>query len=272
MSPGPSPGPVESRLHDDVPIVDAESAAAAIDPGATVLTSGFGSVGYPKAIPLALASSPRDLSLTLVASGKVGDKIDVELVGSGQVERRFSYQSSRVAREDRHPARSPSATETPPPRSATRSSTEGSSIPMSPSSRQSPSARTGSFPHVARAGPRVRRGRRHAVRGAEPPPAARTPDSTTCTGPMRPRTAGRSRCRTPASASAPRTSSSTPRSSRASSRRISPIRRTRSPTRPTTTSPSPPTSGRSSAARWTDPRCSTTRSTSSSASDRSVTP
>jgi len=99
MSPGPSPGPVESRLHDDVPIVDAESAAAAIDPGATVLTSGFGSVGYPKAIPLALASSPRDLSLTLVASGKVGDKIDVELVGSGQVERRFSYQSSRVARE-----------------------------------------------------------------------------------------------------------------------------------------------------------------------------
>ncbi|KKF40105.1 acetyl-CoA hydrolase [Halorubrum saccharovorum] len=97
MSPGP--GPVESRLHDDVPIVDAESAAAAIAPDATVLTSGFGSVGYPKAIPLALASSPRDLSLTLVASGKVGDKIDVELVGSGQVERRFSYQSSRVARE-----------------------------------------------------------------------------------------------------------------------------------------------------------------------------
>jgi succinyl-CoA:acetate CoA-transferase len=64
-----------------------------------VLTSGFGSVGDPKAIPLALASSSRDLSLTLVASGKVGDRIDVDLVGSGQVERRFSYQSSRVARE-----------------------------------------------------------------------------------------------------------------------------------------------------------------------------
>jgi len=93
------PDPVESRLHGDVPLVSAESAAVAIEPGATVLTSGFGSVGDPKAIPLALASSSRDLSLTLVSSGKVGDTIGVELVGSGQVERRFSYQSSRIARE-----------------------------------------------------------------------------------------------------------------------------------------------------------------------------
>jgi succinyl-CoA:acetate CoA-transferase len=99
MSRAPERRPVETRLHGDVPVVDAASAAAAIEPDATVLTSGFGSVGYPKEIPLALASSPRDLSLTLVASGKVGDEIDVDLVGSGQVERRFSYQSSRVARE-----------------------------------------------------------------------------------------------------------------------------------------------------------------------------
>jgi hypothetical protein len=99
MNRGPDRRPVESRLHGDLPIVGAEAAAAAIAPDATVLTSGFGSVGYPKAIPLALAESPRDLSLTLVASGKVGDEIDVDLVGSGQVERRFSYQSSRVARE-----------------------------------------------------------------------------------------------------------------------------------------------------------------------------
>jgi succinyl-CoA:acetate CoA-transferase len=99
MSRGPDRLPVERRLHGDVPLVDAETAAAAVDTDATVLTSGFGSVGYPKAIPLALAESSRDLSLTLVASGKVGDEIDVELVGSGAVERRFSYQSSRVARE-----------------------------------------------------------------------------------------------------------------------------------------------------------------------------
>ncbi|QKY16754.1 acetyl-CoA hydrolase/transferase C-terminal domain-containing protein [Halorubrum sp. CBA1229] len=99
MSRGPDRRPVEHRLHDDVPTVDAEAAAAALDPDATVLTSGFGSVGYPKAIPLALASSPRGLSLTLVASGNVGDEIDVDLVESGAVERRFSYQSSRVARD-----------------------------------------------------------------------------------------------------------------------------------------------------------------------------
>ena len=99
MSRAPERRPVETRLHGDVPIVDAAAAAAAIEPDATMLTSGFGSVGYPKAIPLALASSSRDLSLTLVSSGKVGDEIDVDLVGSGQVERRFSYQSSRIARE-----------------------------------------------------------------------------------------------------------------------------------------------------------------------------
>lgn len=99
MPRSPERHPVETRLHGDVPIVDAAAAAAAIEPDATMLTSGFGSVGYPKAIPLALASSSRDLSLTLVSSGKVGDEIDVDLVGSGQVDRRFSYQSSQVARE-----------------------------------------------------------------------------------------------------------------------------------------------------------------------------
>jgi succinyl-CoA:acetate CoA-transferase len=99
MSRAPERRPVETRFHGDLPLVDAESVAESIAPDATVLTSGFGSVGYPKAIPLALAESARDLSLTLVSSGNVGDEIDVDLVGSGQVTRRFSYQSSRIARE-----------------------------------------------------------------------------------------------------------------------------------------------------------------------------
>ncbi len=99
MTSSPDEQPVEERLHGDVPIVDAEAAAATIDADATVLTSGFGSVGYPKAIPLALADSERDLSLTVVHSGNVGDEIDVALVEAGAIERRFSYQSSRVARE-----------------------------------------------------------------------------------------------------------------------------------------------------------------------------
>jgi succinyl-CoA:acetate CoA-transferase len=94
----PEPGGVERRLHGDPTTLDAETAAAGIDADATVLTSGFGSVGYPKLIPLALAESDRELSLTVVSSGNVGAEIDVDLVESGAIERRFSYQSSSVAR------------------------------------------------------------------------------------------------------------------------------------------------------------------------------
>ncbi|WP_239524494.1 acetyl-CoA hydrolase/transferase C-terminal domain-containing protein [Halogeometricum borinquense] len=89
---------IERRVQGDLPFTDAETAAARIASDATVLTSGFGSVGYPKAIPLALADSDRDLSLTLVSSGNVGDEIDIDLVESGAISRRFSYQSSSVAR------------------------------------------------------------------------------------------------------------------------------------------------------------------------------
>ncbi|MGB9986619.1 acetyl-CoA hydrolase/transferase C-terminal domain-containing protein [Salarchaeum japonicum] len=89
---------VTDRLNGDLPVRDAASVAADIDTDATVLTSGFGSVGYPKLVPLALADDERDLELTLVSSGNVGDEIDVDLVESGALARRFSYQSSEVAR------------------------------------------------------------------------------------------------------------------------------------------------------------------------------
>lgn len=95
----PTSGGVEQRLHGELPITDADSAAAQIGDDATVLTSGFGSVGYPKLVPLALADSDRDLSLTLVSSGNVGEEIDVTLVESGAIARRFSYQFSAAARE-----------------------------------------------------------------------------------------------------------------------------------------------------------------------------
>ncbi|QDX41819.1 acetyl-CoA hydrolase [Salarchaeum sp. JOR-1] len=85
-------------MNGDLPMRDADSVAADIDADATVLTSGFGSVGYPKLVPLALADSDRDLALTLVSSGNVGDEIDVDLVESGAIARRFTYQSSAVAR------------------------------------------------------------------------------------------------------------------------------------------------------------------------------
>jgi len=89
---------VTERLHGDLPLADAETVASGIDADATVLTSGFGSVGYPKEVPLALADDDRDLSLTVVSSGNVGDEIDVDLVESGAIARRFTYQSSAVAR------------------------------------------------------------------------------------------------------------------------------------------------------------------------------
>lgn len=95
----PDAGPVEQRRYGDLPIRDADTAASRIDDDATMLTSGFGSVGYPKQVPLALAESDRDLSLTVVHSGNVGDEIDVALVESGAIARRFSYQSSAVTRE-----------------------------------------------------------------------------------------------------------------------------------------------------------------------------
>ncbi|GAA0241435.1 acetyl-CoA hydrolase/transferase C-terminal domain-containing protein [Haladaptatus pallidirubidus] len=94
----PDAGIVTDRRYGDLPLADAATAAAIIAPDATVLTSGFGSVGYPKLVPLALAEDDRDLELTLVSSGNVGEEIDVALVESGAVARRFSYQSSRVAR------------------------------------------------------------------------------------------------------------------------------------------------------------------------------
>ncbi|SEV86381.1 acetyl-CoA hydrolase/transferase C-terminal domain-containing protein [Natrinema salifodinae] len=94
----PATDTVDRRLNGNLPLLDAGAAAARIDADATVLTSGFGSVGYPKLIPLALADSDRDLSLTVVSSGNVGDEIDVALVESGAIDRRFTYQSSAVAR------------------------------------------------------------------------------------------------------------------------------------------------------------------------------
>ncbi|AKH98548.1 acetyl-CoA hydrolase/transferase C-terminal domain-containing protein [Halanaeroarchaeum sulfurireducens] len=92
------PDPISDRLNGSLPITSAAEAAATIADDATVLTSGFGSVGYPKAVPLALAESNRDLALTLVSSGTAGEEIEVDLVEAGALDRRFAFQSSAVAK------------------------------------------------------------------------------------------------------------------------------------------------------------------------------
>jgi len=87
------------RLSGDLPVVDAETAAAGIGADDTMLVSGFGSVGYPKAVPLALADSDRDLSLTVVSGGSVGEEIDVAMVEADAIARRYPYQARPPARE-----------------------------------------------------------------------------------------------------------------------------------------------------------------------------
>ena len=89
---------IEQRYYGSLPFREAASVTKRIGSDATVLMSGFGSVGYPKAIPLALAKADRNLSLTLVCSGNVGAEIDVDLIESDAVNRRFTYQSSSAAR------------------------------------------------------------------------------------------------------------------------------------------------------------------------------
>jgi succinyl-CoA:acetate CoA-transferase len=96
---GPANLPVDERFVGNLPVVDAESAAGTIGDDATMLVSGFGSVGYPKAVPLALADADRDLSLTVVSGGTVGDEIDTELLESGAIERRYPYQGTQAMRD-----------------------------------------------------------------------------------------------------------------------------------------------------------------------------
>jgi len=105
-------GAANRRVSDDLSVTDADEAADSIPDDAALLVSGFGSVGYPKAVPEALADSGRDLSLTAVSGGSVGDEIDAALVKADAVERRFPFQArseiraaindGRVAFADRH--------------------------------------------------------------------------------------------------------------------------------------------------------------------------
>lgn len=89
----------KSRLTGGVARIAAAEAADRIPTDATVLTSGFGRVGYPKSVPEAIAESERSYDLTLISGGSVGDEIDTALVESDSIERRFPYQATPAARE-----------------------------------------------------------------------------------------------------------------------------------------------------------------------------
>ena len=110
-----TPDRATERVTGNLPERTAEAVASEIPADATLVVSGFGSVGYPKAVPGALADSGRDLSLTVVSGGSGGDELDVEMMAAGQVARRFPYQATDEARtavnggevafHDRHIAR-----------------------------------------------------------------------------------------------------------------------------------------------------------------------
>lgn len=88
-----------SRIHGAVPLRDAPSVEPTIDADETLAISGFGSVGYPKALPSALAKSERELSLTIVSGGSVGEEIDGELMEADAIARRYPYQARKAARD-----------------------------------------------------------------------------------------------------------------------------------------------------------------------------
>ncbi len=89
----------DRRLSGDLPVVDAATAAREVPERATVLVSGFGRAGYPKATPAALASAERECSLTVVSGGSVGDEIDGDLVAAGRLARRHPFVAAGPVRE-----------------------------------------------------------------------------------------------------------------------------------------------------------------------------
>lgn len=77
------------RIPADVPVVSADEAAASISTEATVFAGGIGA--GPKSIPMALANSERDLSLSIVSSADAGFLTDTQLVASGAVDFRYPF-------------------------------------------------------------------------------------------------------------------------------------------------------------------------------------
>jgi succinyl-CoA:acetate CoA-transferase len=106
-----------NRVADGLPVRAASDVAAEVEPGTVLGVSGFGSVGYPKAVPLALAErdDAADLDLTVVSGGNIGEEIDATLMATGAITRRYPYQGTpeanervndgRLAFHDRHVSR-----------------------------------------------------------------------------------------------------------------------------------------------------------------------
>ncbi|WP_254832331.1 acetyl-CoA hydrolase/transferase C-terminal domain-containing protein [Haloglomus salinum] len=89
------------RVEGDLPVESAADAAARIESGAVLGISGFGSVGYPKLVPEAIAarSDAAALDLTVISGGSVGPEVDEALVESGAMARRYPFIGHEALRE-----------------------------------------------------------------------------------------------------------------------------------------------------------------------------
>ncbi len=69
-----------------------------IETGMTLAMSGFTIVGYPKAVPTALAHSSHAKDLTVLVGASAGDDLDGIMVRSDLVSRRFAFQNNKDLR------------------------------------------------------------------------------------------------------------------------------------------------------------------------------
>lgn len=80
-------------------ICSAQEAAALVRSGMTLGVSGFAQVGYPKAVPKAVAKQGTK-DLILIGAASCGDEVDGELSRAGAVRCRFPYQSNKSMRAE----------------------------------------------------------------------------------------------------------------------------------------------------------------------------
>lgn len=80
-------------------VMSAEEAAKLIKSGMTIGVSGFTNIGYPKAVPTALAESKHAKDLTIMVGAATGDELDGALVRAGLVKYRYGHQSNNSLRK-----------------------------------------------------------------------------------------------------------------------------------------------------------------------------
>jgi len=87
---------MEERIHESYrdKIMSAQQAAGFIKSGMTLGMSGFTLVGYPKAVPQALAELGHAKDLTIATGASVGDDMDGAMARAGLVSHRFPYMSN----------------------------------------------------------------------------------------------------------------------------------------------------------------------------------